>query len=163
MRHNEVAEYKELTLGGKMGIRTKRNWVIAALAAVTLMAAGMTVAHDEDWKVPDAARNLKNPIAPSPDGIATASAIYKDKCANCHGDKGVGDGPEATMYDPQPANLADAHMMAGMTDGEIFYKITEGRKPMPGFKQQLSDEQRWQLVNFLRTLSAKPAGGKPGK
>lgn len=146
-----------------MGIRIVRNWTIAAVAATSLLAAGFTMAHDEDWKVPDAAKNLKNPIPPSPDGIATAGAIYKDKCANCHGDKGLGDGPEAGMYDPQPANLADAHMIAGMTDGEIFYKVTEGRKPMPGFKQQLTDEQRWQLVNYLRTFSAKPAGGKPGK
>src|SRR5579862_6016049 len=145
-------------LGGQMEIRRARNWVIAALAAVSLLAAGMTVAHDEDWKVPAEAKKLKNPVAPTPDGIATASAIYKDKCANCHGDKGVGDGPEATMYDPQPANLADAHMMAGMTDGEIYWKITEGRKPMPSFKKDLTDEQRWQVVNFLRTLSAKPAG-----
>lgn len=142
--------------------RRKRNWMIATLAAASLVGAGITVAHDEDWKVPAAAKNMKNPIAPTPDGIATAAAIYKDKCANCHGDKGLGDGPEATMYDPAPANLADAHMMAEMTDGETFYKITEGRKPMPSFKKQLSDEQRWQLVNYLRTLSAKPAG-KSGK
>ena len=53
--------------------------------------------------------------------------------------------------------------MNGMPDGEIYWKITEGRKPMPSFKNQLSDEQRWQLVNFLRTLVPKPAvPKKPG-
>lgn len=111
---------------------------------------------------------MKNPIAPSADGIATAHAIYMDKCANCHGDKGEGDGPESGMYDPPPADLADAKMMNSMTDGEIFYKITEGRRPMPSFKKQLSDEQRWLLVNFIRTLAPKPSGGgnggkRPGK
>jgi mono/diheme cytochrome c family protein len=136
--------------------------MIAALAVAMLFAAGITIAHDEDWKVPDEAKKLKNPIAPNPDNLAAARAIYMDKCANCHGDKGAGDGPEAGMYDPQPASFTDAHMMAGMPDGEIFWKITEGRKPMPSFKKQLSDEERWQLVNFLRTFSAKPAGGKGG-
>jgi mono/diheme cytochrome c family protein len=133
-----------------------RTLVFCTLAAVMFLAAGITIAHDEDWKVPEAAKKVKNPIAPSADGIATAHAIYMDKCANCHGDKGEGDGPESGMYDPPPSDLADAKIMNGMTDGEIFYKIAEGRKPMPSFKNQLSDEQRWMVVNFLRTLAPKP-------
>jgi mono/diheme cytochrome c family protein len=132
-----------------------RMLVICAFLAAALFAAGVTIAHDEDWKVPEAAKKVKNPVAPTPDGIATAHAIFMDKCANCHGDKGEGDGPESGMYDPPPSNLADAKMMASMTDGEIFYKITEGRRPMPSFKNQLSDEQRWMLVNFVRTLAPK--------
>ncbi len=64
------------------------------------------------------------------------------------------------MYTPAPSKFNDAHMMSEMTDGEIFWKMTEGRKPMPSFKKQLSDEQRWQLVNFVRTLTPK-TGAKP--
>jgi len=75
------------------------------------------------------------------------------------------------MYDVQPADFTDAHMMGEMTDGEIFYKITEGRKPMPSFKKRMTEEQRWQLVNYVRTFVPKaapaaksknaPAGKKP--
>jgi mono/diheme cytochrome c family protein len=50
-----------------------------------------------------------------------------------------------------------------MTDGEIFWKMTEGRKPMPSFKKQLTDEQRWQLVNFLRTFAPKPVAKPAAK
>ncbi len=63
----------------------------------------------------------------------------------------------AEMSSPKPADFADAQMMGGMTDGEVFYKISEGRMPMPSFKKKLSDEQRWQLVNLIRAFAPKPA------
>ncbi len=134
--------------------------IIFATLAVGLLLAGWASAHDKDWQVPPEARKVKNPIAPNADNLAAARAIYVDKCAKCHGDKGAGDGPEAEMYDPAPAKFSDAHMMSEMTDGEIFWKMTEGRKPMPSFKKELTDEQRWQLVNFLRTLVPKPPAGR---
>lgn len=147
----------------KTGKTVPKSWFAAALAAASLLLlAGWVSAHDEKWVAPPEAKKLKNPVAPTADNLNAARAIFMDKCANCHGDKGLGDGPEAGMYDPQPSNLADAHMMSEMTDGEIFWKIGEGNKPMPSFKKQLSDEQRWQLVNFLRTLSPKPAAARGG-
>jgi mono/diheme cytochrome c family protein len=80
-----------------------------------------------------------------------------DSCAQCHGEQGKGDGPDAPMYDVVPTNFTDAHMMAEMTDGEIFWKVSEGRRPMPSFKKRLTEEQRWQVVNYLRTFVPKPA------
>ena len=53
-------------------------------------------------------------------------------------------------------------MMKEMTDGELFYKLSEGRMPMPGFKAKLSEEQRWQVLNYVRTL-AKKSPAKGGK
>jgi mono/diheme cytochrome c family protein len=134
----------------------EKRFALVAAAGACLLFAGLTVARDKDWPVPPEAAKMKNPVAPNADNLAAAKAIWMDKCANCHGEKGAGDGPEAEMYTPAPAALNDAHMMSGMTDGEIFYKITEGRKPMPSFKKQLTDEERWELVNFVRTLVAKP-------
>ncbi len=61
------------------------------------------------------------------------------------------------MYDVKPADFTDPHMIGEMPEGEIFWKISEGRRPMPSFKKQLTEEQRWQLVNYLRTLAPKPA------
>jgi mono/diheme cytochrome c family protein len=145
------------------------SWTGKAIALVAagaaLLFAGWTAARDKDWPVPAAAAKVKNPVAPTPDNLAAARAIYMDKCANCHGKEGAGDGPEADMYTPAPAALNDAKMMTEMSDGEIYYKITTGRKPMPSFQKQLTDEQRWEMVNFLRTLYKAPgkpaAGSKP--
>jgi mono/diheme cytochrome c family protein len=134
----------------------------AVLMAAGLLFAGWAVAHDS-WPAPAEAKKLKNPVTPTPDNLAAARAIWMDKCVSCHGEKGAGDGPEAMMYDPAPAALNDAHMMGEMTDGEIFWKIGEGRKPMPSFKKQLTDEQRWQVVNLLRTLVPKAPANPPAK
>jgi mono/diheme cytochrome c family protein len=43
-----------------------------------------------------------------------------------------------------------------LTDGEIYYQITEGRKPMPSFKKRLTEEQRWQLVLLVRSFASAP-------
>jgi mono/diheme cytochrome c family protein len=64
------------------------------------------------------------------------------------------------MNRPAPADLTDSARMAAITDGEIFYQITEGRRPMPSFKNRLTEDQRWQLVLFLRTLSQPAAAPK---
>ena len=60
-------------------------------------------------------------------------------------------------YSTQPTNFIDARIVDSMSDGEIFWKITNGRKPMPGFKNRLTDEQRWGLVNLIRVF-AHPTG-----
>ena len=99
-----------------------------------------------------------------PANIAAAKEIYGNKCSDCHGEKGKGDGSEAMMYDPAPSDLTDAARMNKLSDGEIFYQISEGRKPMPSFKKKLSEEQRWHLVLFVRSLTAAPIapeGSKP--
>jgi mono/diheme cytochrome c family protein len=135
---------------------------LAVFVVAGLSLARFALAHD-NWPAPAEAKKLKNPVTPTPDNLATARGIWMDKCANCHGDKGAGDGPEAMMYEPSPTPLNDAHMIGEMTDGEIFWKIGEGRKPMPSFKKQLTDEQRWLVVNFVRTLAPKPAANPPAK
>ena len=125
--------------------------------AVGIALAGWAVAHGKnDWPAPAEAKALKNPVAANEKTLAAAKTIYLQKCVNCHGDKGDGKGSEADMYDPHPGDFTDAHMMGEMTDGEIFWKISEGRIPMPSFKKKLTEEERWELVNYLRTF-AKPA------
>lgn len=132
--------------------------MIAAAGIVASLAIGFAAAHgNKNWPVPAEAKKKQNPLPSTPAALQAAKAVYDDKCLQCHGDTGKGDGPEAAMYDVKPANFADAHMMGEMTDGEIFYKMSEGRMPMPAFKKQLTDEQRWQLVHFVRTFAPKPA------
>jgi mono/diheme cytochrome c family protein len=139
-----------------------RKLLLACLVAVICIAVGIALYDNRPWSIPEPAKLLKNPISSSPAALAAARAIYLDKCANCHGKTGKGDGPDAASYYPSPASLADAKRMNRETDGEIFYKISQGRKPMPSFKKRLTDEQRWELVLFIRSLSApvSPAESK---
>jgi len=139
---------------------TRRPTVLrsAILLALSLALACWAAAHGEkNWPVPEEAKKLKNPVPATEASLAAGKALYLERCAQCHGEQGKGDGPEAEMYDAKPADFTDAHMMSEMTDGEIFWKISEGRKPMPTFKKQLTEEQRWQLVNYVRALAPKPA------
>ncbi len=99
---------------------------------------------------------MVNPLKPSQANLPEARRLYDDKCVECHGDAGRGDGSQAKMYNPKPADFTDAANMNPITDGELFYKITEGHRPMPSFKKRFSDEQRWQLVLLLRSFAQPP-------
>jgi len=135
--------------------------ILSLLAGVAALAAA---ADDvKGWTVPPEAKAVKSPLTQTPTVVAAGKALYDDKCANCHGDKGKGDGPEADMYDTPPADLTKPGVLDGMSDGEIFWKISKGRRPMPVFEKQFNEEQRWQLVHFVRTLAPPPAPEKPAK
>lgn len=129
-----------------------------------LIAAGSAVYayfHPGPWIVPDAAKQVRNPLKPSQFNFSLARDLYLDKCAECHGETGKGDGSQARMYDPLPSNFTDAQHINSVSDGELFYKISEGHRPMPSFRKRLSEEQRWQLVLFLRTFAAANASKPP--
>jgi mono/diheme cytochrome c family protein len=100
------------------------------------------------------ARGMANPVPDSPASIAEAKPLYTEHCAHCHGDTGAGDGGEAQMYTPPPADFTRPSM-ANIRDGELFYRITEGRKPMPSFRRALTADQRWKLVRYIRTFAAQ--------
>jgi mono/diheme cytochrome c family protein len=114
-----------------------------------------------DWRVPEDAKSAKNPLTPSDAALKAAAPIYKEKCSDCHGEAGKGDGPEAMMYDPSPADFTDAKRMNALTDGQLYFQITEGRKPMPSFRSKLTAEQRWQLVILVRSFAANSRAAKP--
>ena len=131
-----------------------RKLLFVAVLALAALAIVLAAREKHTWNIPEAAKQLKNPLQPSPAALQTAHDLYHENCAQCHGETGKGDGPEATMYDPLPADLSNRKFNTGLTDGEIFYQISEGRKPMPAFKKRLTEEQRWQLVLFVRAFAA---------
>jgi mono/diheme cytochrome c family protein len=144
-----------MTTSSKPG-RTLRKALFVCALLLIFIAIGLAAFHRKTWVVPPAQKEIKNPLPPSAANLAAAKEIFSDKCANCHGDGGKGDGSDAMMYDPAPSDLTDAKL-AKKTDGELYYQITEGRKPMPSFKKKLTDEQRWQLVLLVRSLTSTPA------
>lgn len=131
----------------------QRKMIFGLLLGVIVVSVAYSIYESQDWPVPEAAKLMKNPVQPSAAVLASADAVFLDKCANCHGDTGKGDGPDAASYYPHPASLADASRVQSKTDGELYYRITNGRRPMPAFKKRLSDEQRWALVLLIRTFA----------
>jgi mono/diheme cytochrome c family protein len=140
--------------------RKKSSVNLVLFVALLLVAAGSALYsyfHPGPWMVPEAAKYVVNPLKPSQEDLPAARKLYLDKCAECHGDTGKGDGPQGRMYDPLPKDLTDAAHMNAVSDGELFYKISEGHRPMPAFRKRLTDEQRWRLVLFLRALTVPAA------
>jgi mono/diheme cytochrome c family protein len=109
------------------------------------------------WVAPDDAKKVKNPIPPTQETLADAEQLFTDNCVLCHGEKGVGDGPGAKTIKIKPANFTDAKMMAMETDGSLFWKMSNGRGPMPSWKDTLSDKERWELVGYIRKLTKDAA------
>ncbi len=117
--------------------------------------------HDEESEehmegehgIPEEAASVPNPVEASEESVATGAALFAANCAVCHGDEGRGDGPTAAGLDPKPANLHEDHVQ-DLTDGGLFHIITHGVSgtAMVGWESVLSEEERWHVVNFLRTF-----------
>ena len=139
-----------------------RKTLFVLLLALILVAVGYTYYQEsKPWVIPEEAKARKNPLRPSEAALRSAKPLYAESCANCHGDGGKGDGSEAMRYDPKPADFTDTHHMNTVTDGALFYQISQGRKPMPAFKKRMTEDQRWQLVLLVRSFAAPLAGKTP--
>lgn len=106
------------------------------------------------WILPADAEQKKNPHAVDEKFVATGMAIYKDKCARCHGPGGLGDGPDADPDAPGEMNLTNPQRVEQNPDGVVFYKVWNGRRrpKMPAFSAELTEEQVWAVVAYTQTL-----------
>lgn len=113
-----------------------------------LAAQNTSYTPDPKWKVPAAEAAKKNPLGNNPKSARKGHELFEAQCSMCHGMDGQG-----------VANAANFHAPAVQreSDGTLFWKITKGNqnKGMPSFKH-LSEEERWQLVSYIRTLKGKP-------
>jgi mono/diheme cytochrome c family protein len=123
-----------------------------AVAAVTLVAgAALTTAWAQgEWKAPADAKAMKNPVK----GVGNAKKNVETNCVTCHGAGGKGDGAAAAaLPPPKPADWTSTKV-ASESDGELFWKISNGRGAMPPWKH-LPEKDRWEIVNYIRTLHKK--------
>ena len=95
-------------------------------------------------------RTLANPVERSAESVERGATLFAANCASCHGDTGAGDGPLADSLPAPPANFT-VHVPFH-PDGVLYAWITDGIRGtgMPAWSPQLSDQERWDLVNFLR-------------
>lgn len=103
--------------------------------------------------VPEEASELQNPLQASEESVSVGADLYAENCAVCHGENGEGDGPAAASLDPAPSDLHEDHVQE-LTDGGLYYIISHGRPEtaMPAWEDTLSEDERWHIVNFLRTF-----------
>jgi mono/diheme cytochrome c family protein len=146
-----------MSTAAQPNLKTRKILFASLLILICVVLVYAVLQKDKPWIVPEEVKRLKNPFAPSESTLKVARGIYVEECAQCHGERGKGDGPEAAMHDPPPSDITDVKHMNTVTDGEIFYQISEGRKPMPSFKKRLTEDQRWELVLFVRSFSTPPA------
>jgi hypothetical protein len=106
--------------------------------------------------IPTEAVNKVNPTKPTPAGLAAARKLYGYHCAMCHGKDGDGKGELALEMKLELLDWRDAKSISKMTDGELFYIVTNGRgKMLGGEGDRTSDGVRWNLVNLVRSFGKK--------
>lgn len=113
-------------------------------------------AQSSKWSVPKSAVSVKNPVASDAASVKNGKTIYLASCAPCHGNGGKGDGPASASLSPKPADHTSAALQA-QSDGTMFYEISAGHAhtAMPPFKAALTTDQRWAVINYIRTLAKK--------
>jgi mono/diheme cytochrome c family protein len=94
---------------------------------------------------------------PGPAGIphanvAEGARIFKDMCVICHGPEGRGDGPQARILSPEPQDFTNRAYMETKTDEELIDVTRDGRGPMPGFGDELTEQQIRDVVAYIRTM-----------
>ena len=125
-------------------------------------AAAVTISEGQNptgtgWQLPADAETKKSPLQVDAKVLATGKAVFKDKCVKCHGQGGLGDGPDADPEHREDMDLTNPKRADRNADGVVFYKVSNGRRrpKMPAFKDELSEQQVWSVVAYVQTLRKK--------
>jgi len=116
-----------------MKTRTKISILVCLTAMLAL--ALTTVWAEAEWKAPPEAAQVKNPVAKDKESLTRGKRLFMRYCMNCHGFSGKGDGPEAAGLDPKPGDFTNAAKMKAQTDGELFWKLTNGKGKMKPYAE----------------------------
>jgi mono/diheme cytochrome c family protein len=127
---------------------------VAVLFTVLIGSALVALSEEQSkqkWSAPAAEAQKKNPVAATEPSLAAGRKIYSKTCLMCHGKTGDADGPAVIELNIHPAKLSDPKLSTE-SDGSLFWKVTTGKKPMPAFGKRISETDRWNVVNYIRTL-----------
>ncbi len=125
-----------------------------AFMSTCLLFTQATVAQKpagKPWPAPESALKMKNPVKSDDGSIKEGKDLWAQHCKSCHGAKGKGDGSKAAKIEISCNDFSKPEFKK-VTDGELYWKTTEGRKPMPSYKEKLSDSERWKVINYMRTM-----------
>lgn len=140
--------------------------VLIFFSGVLLVSFSAVLAQQEKSKdttqesapssIPSEAAAKVNPVKSTPEGVASVTKLYGYHCSMCHGKEGDGKGDLAVDMKLNLHDWRDAGTIAKMTDGELFYVITNGRGKMTGGEgDRTKEEVRWNLVNLVRSFGKK--------
>jgi len=118
---------------------------ILSLAAAVMSVSGISA---QIWEVPGEQKAVTAPFMFTADMQKQGEQIYLKNCQSCHGLPGKDNWVKLT---PSPGDLAKEKTQS-QTDGELFYRITAGKAPMPEFRNIIPEEERWWVVAYLRTF-----------
>ncbi|MGH7368562.1 MAG: c-type cytochrome [Candidatus Rokuibacteriota bacterium] len=96
----------------------------------------------------------KNPVAATPQSVDKGRELFAIYCTPCHGSSGKGDGPVSTRF-VTPADLTNPDLHKVRTDGYWESYLSAGGAVMPSYREALDPEERWAVVNYVRTLAKK--------
>lgn len=145
------------------GTRIRQVLTMSAISVGLSIGTGVTTAlaggknpsghhhDDEHWAAPAEAVQRANPVTASEQSISNGKQIYRTNCASCHGATGEGDGPAGKALKPPAANLKV--MVPQHTDGDLAWRIAEGRGAMPPWKGTLSENDIWDVVNYIKQFA----------
>ena len=126
--------------------------VLPALCLFLTAARAEEMRVQKRWDAPISQAKKKNPVPANESSRTAGRKIYLKRCAACHGKTGNGNGPDAVDLGIHPAKFSDPTLREE-SDGALYWKISVGKKPMPDYAGRLSPTDRWNVINFLRTLA----------
>jgi len=127
--------------------RLKLFFIGTAIILITVSLG----AQPKPWVVPTNFKTMKNPVATGDASTKSGQTLYMKNCASCHGKAGLGDGVKARSLKDFPGDFSKAAFQS-QTDGELFYKSKMGRGEMPKYEGKVTDDEIWNMVNYMRTL-----------
>jgi mono/diheme cytochrome c family protein len=142
--------------------RATRNGITLQRPVAGTIARGYHPFHyaKGDAEGERAGRELTNPYHRDQPTLDKGKALYETYCLVCHGAEGKGDGPIASKIPPPTAYKSDRVM--GFLPGRIFHVITMGSNKMPSYAAQLSPDDRWLIVNYVRAVLQELPEAAPG-
>jgi mono/diheme cytochrome c family protein len=114
-----------------------------------------------EWKIPPEEAARPNPIKPTESSIAEGKKLYGYQCAMCHGEDGTGKSELAESMKLAMKDYTKPESLKDFTDGALFYVLEKGKGKMPGQEGRMKADQKWNLINFVRTFAKKEGAAKP--
>nr|WP_315146314.1 cytochrome c [uncultured Flavobacterium sp.] len=125
---------------------------VAFIVVAFFFASICFAQHEAPMNPPKTAVKMKNPFPADEFSLERGKHSYQLDCIRCHGKDGNGDGLKADKVQKKVTDLG-AEAIQKQTDGELFWKISESRRPMP--LTDITNDQRWDIVNYIRTFKKK--------
>lgn len=129
-------------------MKTTNTFLLLFVATFFLATSSIKA---QTWVAPKSADAIVNQLKADEAATKKGKKTYTQLCVICHGAKGKGDGVAGAALNPKPANFTSKEVQA-QSDGALFWKLTQGNAPMASYKELLTETQRWELINYLRTL-----------